>query len=132
MRAMIIAMILSLSAETVLAKPHLRDVPEIDGAILTLKIADKIRKKCPDISARMWRAVMLANGLPAKARKLGYSESEIEAYQNSDVELDRIRVVRDKYLAAAGVQKDSPETYCKVGRAEINKGSQIGALLRMN
>jgi hypothetical protein len=40
--------------------------------------------------------------------------------------------LRARYLAEAGVQSGAPETYCLLGRAEIEKGSQIGALLRMN
>ena len=132
MRAMIMALILSLATGPLSAKPHLRDVPEIDGTILAVGIADEIRKNCPTISARMFRAITVVNGLKPKARELGYSEAEIDAYRKSDVEKDRLKAKRRAYLSAAGVKAGAPETYCALGRTEIEKGGQIGSLLRMN
>ena len=132
MRAMTLAFTLALVASTVSAKPPLREVPEIDGTILAVGIADEIRKNCPDISARLIRAVSVVNGLKGKARSLGYSDAEIDAYRKSDVEKARLKAERDRYLAAGGVRSGAPATYCALGRAEIEKGGQIGALLRMN
>ncbi|MEL6620954.1 MAG: DUF5333 domain-containing protein [Pseudomonadota bacterium] len=132
MRAMIMALILSLATGPVAAKPHLRDVPEIDGTILAVGIADEIRKNCPNISARMLYAIGVVNGLKGKARDLGYSDAEIDAYRKSNAEKDRLKAERRAYLAAAGVKANAPETYCALGRVEIEKGGQIGNLLRMN
>ena len=132
MRAMTMALILSLATGPVAAKPHLRDVPEIDDTILAVGIADEIRKNCPTISARMIRAIGVVNGLKPKARELGYSEAEIDAYRKSDTERNRLKAERRAYLAAAGVRSGAPETYCALGRVEIEKGGQIGSLLRMN
>ncbi|WP_299597460.1 DUF5333 domain-containing protein [uncultured Tateyamaria sp.] len=132
MRAMTMALILSLTAGIASAKPHLRDVPEIDGTILAIGIADEIRKNCPSISARMFRAFSVANGLKARARNLGYSDEEIDAYRNSDAERERLKAKRRAYLKQGGVTASQPASYCALGRAEIKKGGQIGALLRMN
>lgn len=132
MRAMTIAFTLALAASAASAKPPLRDVPAIDGTILAVGIADEIRKNCPDISARMIRAVSLVGGLKGKARSLGYTDAEIDAYRESDAEKARLKAQRDAYLTAGGVRAGAPETYCALGRAEIEKGGQIGALLRMN
>ena len=132
MRAMTIALSLALAASAASAKPPLREVREIDGTILAVGIADEIRKNCPDISARLVRAVNLVNGLRGRARDLGYSEAEIDAYRKSDVEKSRLKAERDQYLATRGVRAGAPETYCALGQAEIENGGQIGALLRMN
>lgn len=132
MRAMTMALILSLTAGIASAKPHLRDVPEIDGTILAIGIADEIRKNCPTISARMFRALSLANGLKGRARDLGYTDAEIDAYRKSDVEKARLKGMRKAYLDAAGVTPGQQAGYCALGRTEIEKGGQIGALLRMN
>ncbi|WP_299687183.1 DUF5333 domain-containing protein [uncultured Tateyamaria sp.] len=129
---MILAFTLALVASTVSAKPPLREVPEIDGTILAVGIADEIRKNCPDISARLIRAVSVLNGLKGTARKLGYSDAEIDAYRKSDVEKARLKAERDQYLRDAGVRAGAQDTYCALGRVEIEKGGQIGALLRMN
>ncbi|MBY5932236.1 DUF5333 domain-containing protein [Tateyamaria omphalii] len=132
MRAMTMALILSLTAGIASAKPHLRDVPEIDGTLLAVGIADEIRKNCPDISARMVRAYTLVTGLKDKARDLGYTDAEIDAYRKSDAEKARLRAAGEAYLQRGGVTAGQPATYCALGRAEIEKGGQIGALLRMN
>ena len=132
MRAMIMALIFSLVAGTASAKPHLRDVPEIDGTLLAVGIADEIRKNCPVISARMLQAIGIVNGLKTKALDMGYSKAEIDAYRRSDAEKARLKAERKAYLDAAGVKAGQPNTYCALGQVEIEKGGQIGALLRMN
>ena len=131
MRAMIMTLILCMTAGTASANPHLRDVPEIDGLLVEVRIADKIRKKCDSISARLLLANSLVYGLKSKARDMGFSETEINAYINSDADKERQRDLRDAYMFSRGVDKDKPETYCALGKAEIEKGGQIGALLRM-
>ncbi|MEP2889165.1 DUF5333 domain-containing protein [Tateyamaria sp.] len=132
MRAMKMALILSLSAGALSAKPHLRDVAKVDRTLLAVGIADEIRKNCPSISARMLKALSVIRDVGAHARDLGYTEEEIDAYRKSDVEKDRLKAERREYLNAAGVVTDAPDTYCHLGRTEIEKGGQIGALLRMN
>lgn len=132
MRAMTMTLILCITTGSAFAQPPLRDVPEIDGLLIQVRVADKIRKKCDSISARLLRANGLVYGLKSKARDMGYSDEEIDAYINSDADKERQRDVRNAYLAAGGVDKDIPETYCALGKVEIEKGSQIGALLRMN
>jgi hypothetical protein len=121
---------ISLLAAPAGAKPPLRDVPAIDDALLDLGIADRIRKKCPTISARMLRAVNYVWDLKAQARALGYSEAEIEAYVDSDAEKDRMRSRGAAFFKAKGVDTSDPESYCALGRAEIQKSSRIGSLLK--
>jgi len=132
MRAMTMALILSLTAGTASAKPPLRDVPEIDGTILAVGIADEIRTNCPDISGRLAKAYRTVLSLKSRARDLGYSNAEIDAYRKSDAEKARLLITRDIYLRQGGVKAGQPSSYCALGRVEIEKGSQIGALLRMN
>ena len=132
MRAMTMALILSLTAGPLSAKPHLRDVPSVDGTLLAVGIADEIRKNCPDISARMLKALNVIRGVGEQARALGYTEAEIDAYRKSDAEKARLKAKRDAYLTEAGAVSGAPEGYCALGRTEIEKGGQIGALLRMN
>jgi len=132
MRAMIMAMILSLTAGTLSAKPHLRDVPQIDGTILAVGIAHEIRDNCPYISARLIEAFRLVSGLKATAMNLGYTSEEIDEYRKSDTEKARLKAKRDAYLAQGGVSPGQSDGYCELGRKEIEKGSQIGTLLRMN
>ena len=124
------ALVATLAATPLLAKPPLREVAQIDDALLDLGIADRIRKECPDISARMFRAIAYVRDLQRDAKALGYTEAEIEAYTDSDAEKDRMRARGAAFFAARGVDTSDPQSYCALGKTEIQKGSRIGSLLR--
>jgi len=121
---------LGLMGAPAVAKPPLRQVAQIDDALLDLGIADRIRKECPDINARLFRAVIFVRGLEKKARSMGYSEAEIENYTDSDTEKARLRAKGAAFFAAKGVDTSDPQSYCALGNAEIQKGSRIGSLLK--
>lgn len=131
MRHLILVLsIIGLSAGTVQAKQKLRDVKMIDDAVFDVAVADKIRKECPDISARVIKALTLYRSVRSHARSLGYSNDEIEAYGDSDVEKARMRAKGEAYLRSHGVVASDPQSYCAVGRKEIQKSSRIGSLLK--
>ncbi|MEM7519647.1 MAG: DUF5333 domain-containing protein [Pseudomonadota bacterium] len=119
-----------VSGTPLAAKPPLRDVAEIDDALLDLGIADHIRKNCPQISARMLKAITYVSNLERRARDLGYSRDEIKAYTNSDVEKERLRARAAEVFAARGYQGRDAASMCALGREEIAKDSRIGTLLR--
>lgn len=130
-------MMIPFAAATMIAsiadsKPVLRDVPAIDNALLAAGLADEIRKQCPNISPRYIKALRFVNGLRDKARNMGYSDAEIDAYRKSSVEKARLKAMGKTYLKTNGVKVGNPQSYCALGRAEIKKSSQIGALLRVN
>ena len=118
------------SATVASAKPSLREVPEVDNGLFAVAVANEIRKACPDISARMIRAFTFAQSLEAKAKAMGYTDDEIETHLDSDAEKARMKARGAAYFKANGVTADNPQSYCTLGRAEIQKSSQIGALLR--
>lgn len=131
MRSVLImsAVIASLAAPLA-AKPALRDVQHIDDALLDLGVADRIRKNCPNISARMFRAIKYVRNLERTAKNLGYSSEEIEAYTDSDAEKQRMRARGAAFFKERGVDTTDPQSYCAFGYAEIEKSSRIGELLR--
>ena len=112
------------------AKPSLRDVTVIEEGLFTITVADKIRRECGTIAGRLFKAQRKMREMADHAVSLGYTEAEIRAYVDSGTEKTRMRARRDAYLSSKGVVKSSPETYCAVGRSEIQKSSQIGGLLR--
>jgi hypothetical protein len=131
MRNVVIAVVsMALIAGPVAAKPPLRDVAAVDDALLVLGLADRIRKECPEISARMFRALGYLNNIQQTAKSLGYSDAEIDAYRKSDAEKARMKARGAAYLKANGVDTSDPQSYCTLGRAEIQKSSRIGSLLR--
>lgn len=122
--------LLALSAGTVIAKPPLRDVAQIDNAVFDVAVADQIRKKCDDIAPRIITALSLYRETRKLARKLGYTDDEIEAYGDSKVEKARMRAKGEAYMRANGVVTSDPQSYCALGRKEIQKASRIGSMLR--
>ena len=112
------------------AKPALRDVKEIDEPLYWALVAFEISEVCDSIEARQLKGLSDGWGLIRKARKLGYSDEEIKAYMRSDAEKKRMRARGEAYFKHKGVSYDDPETFCALGRAEIERNSQIGVYLR--
>lgn len=130
MRALKTLLILTISAGMAAAKPPLRDVPEIDGPLFEVALADEIRKKCPTLDGRMAKGIRTLWTLKRRANALGYTDAEIDAYRKSDAEKARMRQKGDAWLSARGVNQSKADDWCRVGRTEIKKGSLIGGLLR--
>jgi hypothetical protein len=120
----------ALSAGAVAAKPPISDVAVIDNAVFDVAVADQIRKKCPDITPRIVQALTLYLATRKLARDMGYSDEEIEAYGDSDAEKARMRAKGEAYMRANGVVAGDPQSYCALGRKEIEKSSRIGSLLK--
>lgn len=119
-----------LPASAAQAKPHLRDVAEIENTLFVVAVANEVDKQCDSIRGRRLKGFNMLLNLRTRANRLGYSDAEIRAYVESDAEKDRMRAKGYKFLQANGVDANSPETFCVFGRAEIEKSSAIGALLR--
>ena len=82
---------LAVPAAHAVAKPSLREVPEIEDALFAVAIADAVRDNCDEINARMIRALTTLQRLKSRANELGYSDDEIRAYVESDTEKARMR-----------------------------------------
>ena len=131
MRMLMIALLgATLIADQAMAKPPLREVAQIDNALLDVGIADVIRKNCPTIEARRLKAINFLWQLKREANSLGYSDEEIDAFRKSDDEKSRMRARGAAFFKAKGVDTSDPQSYCAVGRQEIEKGSRSGSLLR--
>jgi hypothetical protein len=129
-KLLILTLVSGLAAGSAAANTSLRNIPDIENGLFTISVADKIRRECGSISARIFKARSELQSLYNFARQRGYSEAEIDAYVNDDAEKKRMRAKRDAYLASKGVVKSQPKTYCAAGRTEIKNSTRIGALLR--
>ncbi|AAV96016.1 hypothetical protein SPO2775 [Ruegeria pomeroyi DSS-3] len=123
---------LAIAASAAAAKPPLREVPEIADGIFTIVVANEIRKNCDEIDGRLFKGIGEIRRLRARANELGYSDSEIRAVLDSDVEKERFRDRGRQYMAKLGLNYDKPGDLCRLGRLEISNNSAIGALLRAN
>ncbi len=129
-KIVLFTLIVTLGAGTASANASLRNVDKVENGLFAIAVADKIRKECGSISGQVLKALSQMRGLADHARSLGYSDDEIKAYVDSEQEKARMEAKRDAYLTNQGVVNSQPETYCAAGRAEIQKSSRIGALLR--
>lgn len=122
--------IAGFAANMAAAKPHLRDVAEIDDPLYYALVAYEISENCAELSARKLKGLNDAWALARKAKSLGYSSGEIKAYIKSDEEKARMRSRGEAYFKSKGVSYDAPQTLCALGRAEIKRNSAIGVYLR--
>lgn len=130
MRRAILALgFVGIAAGAVAGKPALRDVPEIDDALFAVGLAHTIRKECPAIEARLFRAIGFLRDLERDARSRGYTEDEIRAHLKSDAEKQRLRARAADYMKARGYGQ-TKQGYCALGAAEIAQNSETGTLLR--
>lgn len=113
-----------------LAKPPLRDVAEIENPLFAVAMAKEVADHCDAIAPRYFKGLGELRRLKARANDLGYSDAEIRSYIESDAEKARMRAKGERLLAQNGVSYGEPETFCAYGRAEIEKNSAIGVLLR--
>ena len=130
MRAIVTAVAMTFALDgAAIAKPALNQVEKIDEGLFAVGLANEIRKNCPDIAPRYFRALGYLRDLEATAREMGYTEEEIEAHLDSDVEKDRLRDRATRLMSARGLEKDE-KGYCDLGRQEISADSATGRLLR--
>lgn len=126
----VIAFSTSIITTSAAALPPLRDVPEIDDSMLWVALAVEISDRCETIEPRTFRGLTYLWQLKSRAAELGYSDADIEAYADSRTEKERIRTRGEAYVRARGLNPEIDRDLCKLGRREIKKGSQIGALLK--
>lgn len=119
-----------LSATPAAANPPLAEVAEISEGLIAAAIAYEIGDKCDALDARILRGISFLNGLRDRASELGYSDAEIEAFLDNREEKRRLEGVARQRLADMGGVVGDWDSYCTVGRAEIDAGTQIGRLLR--
>lgn len=107
----------------------LSEVKSIDDGLFAIGLADQIRKNCPVISARVFKALGALQDLNNQAMAMGYTKEEIDAHVESDIEKDRLRARAKDYMAEQGLVPDETG-YCALGKSEIGRNSKIGSLLR--
>ncbi|WP_424939640.1 DUF5333 domain-containing protein [Aliiroseovarius sp. S253] len=107
----------------------LRTDSRMHNELLGASVAYLLDENCSELGLRKLRLLNKAFSLRKHAVSLGYTTNEVMAYVDSETEQDRFRAIAEPLLASKGVVKGQEETYCTVGRAEIEKRSFAGSLL---
>lgn len=111
------------------ARVPLRDEAHINAQLLAAQVGDILRKTCPDAGARLFVVYGKLRALESYAREQGYTRDEVRAFLKDKDEKARIRALARDYLAGAGAVEGDPETYCKVARDEVARGTLTGQLI---
>ena len=119
-----------LAATPALALEPLNTEKHINDSLVAGRVGDVIRSTCPSIYAKMFVVLQKLNELESYARDKGYKEADVKAFLKDKTEKARIKGLAAAYLKAAGAVEGDAESYCKVGRNEIAKGTLAGTLLR--
>ncbi len=135
LRPLALALALSGSvaaAATAQALPPLPQNSYVTDRLVAARVADRIRRTCPSISARLIYAFSQARALKNYALKQGYSEDQIEAFLHDKAEKRKIYATAEKYLADNGATPGNVEGFCALGRKEIENGTIAGSLIYAN
>lgn len=111
------------------ASASLRDEPRITEGLIDVGIAFEISEVCPSIDARRLRGLSYLLSLRSKARGLGYSAAEVDAFIDDDAEKDRLEAAARDRLTRMGAKQGDVQAHCRVGRTEVDRASWIGRLL---
>ncbi len=127
-------LIAAVISATALAQPAaaLEPLPQekyINDRLIAARIADRIRRSCPSINARIFYAYSEARKLKRYAENKGYSEKQINAFLDDKAEKKRVYAVAEDYLTRNGAKQGDADSFCRIGRAEIQKKTIIGSLL---
>lgn len=125
-----LALLTAPAAVNAAALEPLAENPRVQSEFLAAAVGDEIRKNCPTISARLFRAVHMARELERYALGLGYTEEDIRAMRKDPAAKALLKRRRDAYLSANGVVEGDPDSYCRLGREEIATKTLTGRLLR--
>ncbi|MBS9716701.1 DUF5333 domain-containing protein [Pseudohalocynthiibacter aestuariivivens] len=108
----------------------LRENEGVTNRLVLAGIVKEIYKKCPTISVRKLRGFMYLRSIYNYAVDQGFSHEEIEAYVENEEEEARLLVHVNTWLSNRGAVEGNPESYCAIGKAEIDAESPIGKFLR--
>ncbi len=121
----------SLAAGAVAAQnpPPLNAEKHINDSLIAAAIGEMIIRNCETISPRYLVVYSKVKALENYARKLGYTEPEVEAFLENKDEQKRVRIAARDYLAERGALKGDRDSYCIAGRAEIETGTLTGEMI---
>lgn len=131
-RATFLSIMIMASPAAAKAKVALKDDPTIEQGLVTVAIGKLLYRGCDDITPRRLKAIGFASSLNKRAKSLGYSGAEIDAYLDSDKDKNRVKAKARKYLASKGADLKDSSSICAVGRAEIQQETMVGRYLRLN
>ncbi|MFB2532533.1 DUF5333 domain-containing protein [Paracoccus sp. p3-h83] len=130
MKLLLTVALIGLTALPAAALEPIAQNTAITGKLVAARIADRIRRECDRIDARLIYAYSEARGLKRDAERMGYSSAQIDAFLDSNSERARIYADAERWLAGKGAKSGDAASFCRVGQGEIAAKTYIGSFLR--
>lgn len=111
-------------------RPGLQGEPEIENSLRIVATVEVLRDNCDALDLRKIKALMYVRGIQSRARKLGYSDAEIESYVDDDTQKERLEGIAMSYLQSKGAVPGDAASFCAVARGEMAAESTVGGLLK--
>lgn len=110
----------------------LRETPEIYNGLFTAALIKHIADSCEDSIEPPGKLARVSYflGLYNKARALGPSRQQIEAFVEDKAEQERMRQLVYTYLRNADVDPMNEQAVCAYASNEIAQGTALGSRLR--
>lgn len=118
-----------LAAGPAAALEPLAQEKHINDRLVSARIADRIRRECPTIDARILYAYGEARKLKRYAEQKGYSGKQIDAFLDDKAEKKRIYATAEDYLTRHGAKKGDAQSFCAIGKQAIADKNLIGSFL---
>jgi hypothetical protein len=114
------------------ANALLRGTPEIYNGLFTAALIKHIADTCEDSIEPPGKLARISYfmGLYNKARALGLSRQQIEAFVEDRAEREHMRDLVFTYLRAADVRPRNKQAVCAYASNEIAQGTALGSRLR--
>ncbi len=128
-KLIVTALTAAMLAAPALALEPLSQERYINDRLTAARVADRVRRECPSINARIVYAWSQARALKKYAERKGYSAAQIDAFLDSKQDKKRIYAAAEDYLNRNGARKGDAESFCRIGRNEIESKSVAGSLL---
>lgn len=125
-----LAAVVCLAGTTAPLAANPATVSRVTEGIIAAGIAVELSDQCDSVRIRYLRGINFLQGLKSHLKSLGYSDADIDAYIDDDVEQDRLEAIARARLADLGAVVGNAESHCAVARAQIAQGTQVGQLLR--
>jgi hypothetical protein len=109
----------------------LRNTPAIYNGLFTAALIKHVVDTCPAVSppGRLTRVNYFLS-LYNRARALGFSRAQIEAFVEDEAERARLRGIVLSHLRRAGVDPESEAEVCAFARTQIAERTALGRQLR--
>ncbi|WP_447248402.1 DUF5333 family protein [Meridianimarinicoccus sp. RP-17] len=123
-----VALVGTIAVTVAACAPRMAPPPAFADYAANVQVARLLAGACPSVALDQSAMGAGARDLGVALRDQGFTPDDIAAFPNT-LDTGAIEARTRAYLAANAVDLDAPATACTAARAEMDRGSAIGAFL---